>query len=313
MSLSRGSLHPPEAPAGSFLHQHQEQKLHEQIKTMGFETTAPSEQQNRILERSRNVPVAESNQCWVVFSRVTQTPRPAQTLDLPPQCAATSEPLRCALRTRSAEKIAVILESDPDQAFIPFAGGQPPICEAIKCHCDLAVIDLLIGHGADPSMLDCRGRSALFVLASIPRKHSKPSWHTFAGAPNLHGPLGNTHNFQWPPSNLAHVIEKRVDAEDPDKIKWTCQVGERLLRAGCDPMEREPKGHSAEEVAAEYGWDALAGFIRQWKDFKVCLLLHRSLAQGRASAVKNPSQLASLNSDLKRCIYQFVLGSKYFT
>jgi len=78
-------------------------------------------------------------------------------------------------------------------------------------------------------------------------------------------------------------------------------------------MERDPEGHSAEGVAAEHGWDVLAELIRQWKDFKVCLVLHRSLGQGRASAVKNPTQLEKFNIGLKCWIYQFDFGSTYFT
>jgi len=43
--------------------------------------------------------------------------------------------------------------------------------------------------------------------------------------------MGNwvTHNFQWPLCKVVHGMEKRADAEEPDKIKWTSQVGERLL------------------------------------------------------------------------------------
>jgi len=313
MSFSRCNLHSPEAPADSFLQQHQELKLLERTKTVATKTKAPSELRNGIFDRSRNAVVVERDTYQAVFSYVNHTPRITQTRDLPPHCAATSEPLRYALRTQSVEKVAIILRDDPDQTFIPFAGGQPPICEAIKYRCELALIDLLIAHGADPSMPDCHGHSALVVLASIPRKHANQNWDVFTGAANLHGPVGHIPNFHLPSFNLVRGMENMIDAEETDKSKWILQVAERLLRAGCDPMECDPKGNSAEEVAAEYGWDALAELIRQWNDFKVCLVLHRSLVHGSASAVKHPTQWANLSSNLKHCIYQFVFSSNFLT
>jgi len=312
-----GALHsiccvpPLQACADGCVHQHQEEKPFEH-KTVGSKKTAPSGLRTGILDWSYDAALAEGDPCQAMFSYLNQTPKIIPTLDPQPKCALTSEPLRIALRMRSFEKVCITLKKDPDQAFMPFAGGQPPICEAIKCHCELAVVDLLIAHGSDPSMLDCHGRSALLLLASLPRHKAKQSWQDFTRASNLHGPLGDIPNIPWLPSNIVPGRQKAGGSGEFEETNWTLQVAERLLKAGCDPMELDSEGNSIEKVAAECGWEPLAELICQWKDFKVCLVLHRSLAQGRASAMMRSTKLVNLGSNLQRCVYHFVVGSKFF-
>jgi len=317
------------------MHQQQEEKVLEHSMTLAPKRTDSFELQSGTLEGFRAAVVegcsgdpsqvhpAMMKNCTnkagglrqARCSYLFQTPKNIPTRDSLFHGAATGEPLLCALRARSLEKIAIILAKDPDQATMPFTGGQPPICEAIKHQCEVVVIDLLIAHGADPSMPDCHGRSALLVLASIPRKHVHgiQGWHRFAGSSNLHGPFGSMPNFQWPPSNWQPGVEQRFDSSELEqKATWICQVGERLLRAGCEPMQCDPNGNSAKTMATENGWEALAELIHGWKDFKVCLMLHRSLSPGRPCSVKNSTHLAKLNFSQLRCIYQFVVGSNYF-
>jgi len=304
--------------------------------TLATKRTAPPEPRKGLLDGSQNAAMVEGgrgepSQVYPAMLRncvemagdlyqdrcsyLAQTPRTPPTRDATLHGAATREPLLCALRARSIAKIAVVLANDPDQATMPFPGGQPPMCEAIKCRCDVAVIDLLIAHGADPSMPDSHGSTALLVLASIPPNnvHGIPCWHSIAGASNVNGPFGNIPNFHWPPSDWAPGIKQRSDSTILEKkATWIFQVGERLLKAGCDPMECDPKGNFAREVAAENGWDELAELIAEWKDFKACLVLHRSLARRRACPVQNMTHFAKCSSNLQRCVYHFLVPSKYF-
>jgi len=204
--------------------------------------------------------------------------------------------LSSALRAGSLEKVKEILCNDPDAAWMPQDGleGGLALSEAIVRECDVTIIDYLIAHGADPSMPDSRGRTSLIVLATRPQRvPSEISWMDVAMS------------TWFVPPNRYESLESSLDQK---KIDWLLNVAERLIKAGCNPMECNIKGKAPVQLAREHGWKALAAFIRSWQDFKMCLILHRSLQK----VSSNFTGLARLHCSLLPCIFKFVCGSQFF-
>jgi len=208
--------------------------------------------------------------------------------------------LSSALRAGSLEKVKEIVCNDPDSAWMPQDGleGGLALSEAIVRECDVTTIDYLIAHGADPSMPDSRGRTSLIVLATRPQRvPCEINWMDVAMSTWL------------VPPNKYEALESSLNQK---KIDWLLDVAERLKKAGCNPMECNIKGITPVQLAREHGWKALAAFICSWQDFKMCLILHRSIRKATAATSSNFTGLARLHCSLFPCIFKFVCGNHFF-
>jgi len=208
--------------------------------------------------------------------------------------------LSSALRAGSLEKVKEILCNDPDAAWMPQDGleGGLALSEAIVRECDVTIIDYLIAHGADPSMPDSRGRTSLIVLATRPQRvPCEINWMDVAMS------------TWFVPPNKYEALESSLNQK---KIDWLLDVAERLKKAGCNPMECNIKGITPVQLAREHGWKALAAFICSWQDFKMCLILHRSIRKATAATSSNFTGLARLHCSLFPCIFKFVCGNHFF-
>jgi len=209
--------------------------------------------------------------------------------------------LGSALREGSLEKVGTILCNDQEAACIPQAGleGGLALSEAIVRECDITIIDYLIAHGADPSMLDTRGRTSLIVLATRPRR-----LHTCEVSR-----MDIDMSTWFLPFNGFEALQSSLDQK---KIDWLLNVAVRLMQAGCNPMECDIKGNSPEYLAREHGWEVLAALIQSWQDFKTCLVFNRSMQKAKAATTSNLTGLAQLHCSLFRCIFTFVCGDRFF-
>jgi len=195
--------------------------------------------------------------------------------------------LSSALQAGSIDKVRDILRDDPDAAWMPQDGleGGLALSEAIARECDITIIDYLIAHGADPSMPDSRGRTSLIMLATRPPL-TVPCDRSWMDIATLTG---------FVPTNTYETLESSVGQK---KIDWLLNVAECLMKAGCNPMECNAKGKAPEQLAHEHGLEALAAFIRSWQDFKMCLILHRSMQKANAATASKSLGLAQLHCSL---------------
>lgn len=78
-------------------------------------------------------------------------------------------PLLRALRLRSVQAVAAVLEGDPEAAWMPFLehGVEPPLCAAIRSHCGDAIVELLLKHGADANSEDLLRRTPMQQLQKL--------------------------------------------------------------------------------------------------------------------------------------------------
>ena len=63
-------------------------------------------------------------------------------------------------------KVSAVLKMDPDDAWLPIVGqGDPPICYAAHCMCDLGIIKMLLAHGANPNSVDVHMHTPIEIIA----------------------------------------------------------------------------------------------------------------------------------------------------
>eukprot|EP00928_Gymnodinium_smaydae_P045403 TRINITY_DN30270_c1_g6_i1.p1 TRINITY_DN30270_c1_g6~~TRINITY_DN30270_c1_g6_i1.p1 ORF type:complete len:236 (+),score=27.00 TRINITY_DN30270_c1_g6_i1:51-710(+) len=84
----------------------------------------------------------------------------------PPLVRRSFPPLMKALRKKCAKDVQDVLAEDPSSACAPFFDHRQatPLCCAIRCGCDVDIIELLLAHGADASATDEFGRTPVEIL-----------------------------------------------------------------------------------------------------------------------------------------------------
>jgi len=159
-----------------------------------------------------------------------------------------------ALCKNSTTDIQHILDADPDMASMPISMPKMelPICAAVRLQCDLEVIELLLDRGAKVNMVNSYGQNPLSVLAS---SASVNGWSEGWGIVT---------------TNDAH---ENQSSEYQEKERWVVNVAVQLLQAGCDTTEKDSCGKTPVCTALESGWPKLSGLIREYQNFKTCLML----------------------------------------
>lgn len=195
--------------------------------------------------------------------------------------------MRKALLANSVDMVMRALEEEPEAAYIPFydQGMEPPLCFAVRSHCSLEVLDLLLQYGADPMSSDINGRSALAMISSrgAQFKVDEDGWEailkSFADQASL--PL--------------------LDAAVPSEARTLLMAG-RLLDAGADAEAPDMQGQIPSDVALQNGCYRLARF---WKyrnsvmAFVTMARYHRELAASQGGC--------ALNRDALCCLFEMLL------
>lgn len=120
-----------------------------------------------------------------------RTPRaePAQDMFTPPQHVPRtkkSQPaLLQALMKNSEELVREALHNRPDLANDPFWDHRcdSPLCFAVGLKCDVAIIQLLVEHGAKPNHQDPRGNTPTKILERLRPSQLEPTLPPFVVMP----------------------------------------------------------------------------------------------------------------------------------
>jgi len=83
-----------------------------------------------------------------------------------------------ALEKMSSEHVYAALEKSPNAAQELFWDHEfePPLCCAVRCECDTAIMNMLLEHGADPEVSNAMGLTPAQLLGQQPRMMPM-SWH----------------------------------------------------------------------------------------------------------------------------------------
>lgn len=100
-----------------------------------------------------------------------------------------------ALENKSAADVQAILQHSPETVNEPFWDHdcEPPICYAVRLHCPVTIIQILLEHGASAEETDVRGRTPAQILAESqhqPWEMMTPWEVDTVGGPAPMGPFG---------------------------------------------------------------------------------------------------------------------------
>lgn len=166
--------------------------------------------------------------------RTPSPPARQRTPSSPPPAPrpAPCPPLLKALRAGSVEQVHLALRDDPEAASLPFFDHsmETPLCCAVRFHCGVHILRLLLEHGADVNADDLHGRTPLAILCSAtPQGAQLESFPLFVRGHNSGG------SYLRNNVAAAHV----------------------LLEAGANPLLRDASGTSAIDSACDSGNDDL--------------------------------------------------------
>lgn len=168
-----------------------------------------------------------------------RTPRAAEAQEVytPPPLVPNSKKahpgLLTALQRNCIELVRETMRSDPGLASEPFweHNFEAPLCCAIRCKCDIEIIQLLIEHGAKPQDMDPRGNTPAKVLQ---KQRPLPSFELppQPGGQSLAGGLAFATTFAPAPWMLPHTSSAALNgqAAGAEIREGWCQQVEQLLQ-----------------------------------------------------------------------------------
>jgi len=204
----------------------------------------------------------------------------------------SSEQLTRALDKGSIHDIQRVLDADPDAAWMPVLmdGMQPPLCAAIRLHCDLKVVKLLIARGANVGMVNSHGQGPLSVLASCRCAVGFEGYEVLTALPDVPdfdkslASLPDLPDFDVCPSPW-HNTEVQREPKHEKMENWILSVAVQLLQAGCSITDKDSSGRIPIQVARDNGLPKLASLIQEWQDSKTCAMFKRMASR---STKENP-------------------------
>ena len=106
-----------------------------------------------------------------------------------PQSARSQFSRDLQLRPLDLSRLAQHLQQDPLAAILPLGSMQPPLAFAMSRGCSVAVLMLLLDHGASPEQSDGYGRTALGAVLAMPAQDApeplQAEWAAAAHAPRF--------------------------------------------------------------------------------------------------------------------------------
>lgn len=161
------------------------------------------------------------------------------------QRPAPMPPLMLALIRKDYLAVRASLEEDPQAAIDLFwdHDAEPPLCFAVRQGCNVEIIEALLQSGADPEVLDAKGRTPLSVLASL---DSMPSMSSLAKV---------CMDLPWAAASLSAV-------NDDDSVERSIAVSQALVAAGARPWAPDAAGNTPINLAVDSGNTHL---VRRWQ------------------------------------------------
>ncbi|KAJ5594953.1 uncharacterized protein N7459_001161 [Penicillium hispanicum] len=161
-------------------------------------------------------------------------------------------PMHYAAQAGQSNVVGLLTESYLQQA-IPVddlsTKRRSPLHEASRSGCSEAV-KLLLDTGADPSLQDERGRTALHAAAEF--EHVTRARRSQArydhGLPFLADPKRRRKQGQSSP-----LSQMKLEISDEDDCRWIRQIVRSLISAGADPQQLDYNGHRPFDVAVSLG------------------------------------------------------------
>lgn len=190
-----------------------------------------------------------------------------------------------ALSLDESDRVAQILQRDPAAAKELFEDHsfEPPLCFAIRRRCSHQMLDQLLHYGADPTVQNISGKSAISVLIDTWSAHG---WRQ-SGRAAIHGPAVPTHPL---PLMSEEVTEWNLEVArssafpeafqpptapvnrfESDMIK----LAAKLLKHGADPFQSHRSGLNAIDEAELAGARRLASVLRHYHGMQACLAICR--------------------------------------
>lgn len=85
------------------------------------------------------------------------------------QAAQVDTALDRVLRMPSLDlrALAAVLQDDSSAAILPLKGGNPVLIVAMRHHCSLGALRMLLAYGAQPEQVDGEGRHAMDALLAM--------------------------------------------------------------------------------------------------------------------------------------------------
>lgn len=155
------------------------------------------------------------------------------------QRSAPMPPLMLALTRNDSSAVRTALDEDPQAAADLFWDHdlEPPLCFAVRCGCDVEIIEALLQNKADPEVVDAKGRTPLSILASLDRVLPMSSFKVFM-------------KLSWDDASLRTIPNSEVN---DDSVERSITVAQALVAAGARPWTADAVGNVPINVAADSG------------------------------------------------------------
>jgi len=154
-----------------------------------------------------------------------------------------------ALKQNGLKKVQAALADNPEAARDPFFDFDfdMPLCFAVKSQCDVAIIQLLLEHGADVEAQDAIGRSPMDILMNPPFPSARNANYTRQVA-SLFLSAGVDH-----PEAEALVTATPAAAA----AAAAAQVNDPFIQLFSNTVPTIPAGHSVFNMPIQVPWNAV--------------------------------------------------------
>jgi len=236
---------------------------------------------------------------------------------MPPALPHAGISLKSALSSGCVQTVNKLLLCDDTLVHVPLptiSGCELPIIAAIRMGCCATVVEVLLRHGAAPTVHGRCGASALHIIVlSLHNGKSQAGWPfgpNVVEKPHLLGFADSMHDMPLTPC-FAHQFEWGATATCPQiQMCWRnaeqhiCDMATCLLQYGADTAEKW-KGLLPAEAARQSGQEHLANIIEHfiWWRAQQILAKHMSAAT-RAKRLVSP--LLQCKANVYRLISEFV-------